>query len=457
MADDLLPHSIVGEGRSKLTRSSKIPGSSTIQVLVLDADSRYGDMASAWAFSYKEARAIALIVAVVLWSLAAFFWLAGSGYRSLAGPLKGGDFVFFYTLGNAARADDPALLYDQGRLHALQASLVAESAPDEYLPVYPPHTALVYVPFSYLPFGLAASLWTLLIVLAYAAVVNATWHRVRDALPDGWFVAVAAAAFPPFWNLVVHGHNTIVPLVAFFGAWLALERGQRFVAGLILGLIFLKPQFGLALAVVVLLGREWAIVAGLAVSGALQLLLMTTVYDLSMLTHYLQFMQRVAAVEYLIEPKPWEMHSMRAVTRLLPAWLDSVVWVAASAVVLHGALRIWTRAESWPLRMAGLVLATVLISPHLFAYDATVLVLPLLWIGAWVQRHHHSDAALVAHFWPIVIGLYATLLIPFARIILLQPSVWLMIWLLWLLHAAVVRRATDRPRPATRHGSPDCI
>ncbi len=41
------------------------------------------------------------------------------------------------------------------------------------------------------------------------------------------FVAFAAAAFPPFWNLVVNGQNTIIPLLAFFLAWRALESNRR--------------------------------------------------------------------------------------------------------------------------------------------------------------------------------------------------------------------------------------
>jgi len=44
-----------------------------------------------WRLSYREAKAITVILAVVLWSIAAVFLLATPGYRSFFGPLNGGD------------------------------------------------------------------------------------------------------------------------------------------------------------------------------------------------------------------------------------------------------------------------------------------------------------------------------------------------------------------------------
>jgi len=68
-----------------------------------------------------------------------------------------------------------------------------------------------------------------------------------------------------------------------------------------------------------------------------------------------------------------------------------------------------------------------LVSPHLIVYDATVLVLPLLWFGAYVQeRSARLDAAT---FWTVVYWLFVTLLAPTAAVIWIQVSVVLMVWL----------------------------
>ena len=361
-------------------------------------------MSTFWRLSYREARAITVILAVVLWSLAAVFIFATPGYRSLAGPLKGGDFIQFYAMGAAAKAARrPAVRRRPAARRADSAGTGID--PELYLPVYPPQTWLLFTPFTALSYGAAAILWTLVIVAVYAWVVHGTWRVLRDALPDGRFIAILAAAFPPFWNLVLHGQNTIIPLAAFFLAWRALERNHKVLAGFVLGALFFKPQFGVALAVIVLFNLEMGMLAGIAASAALQIAVVASTLDVSALMDYARFMQRVTAVEHLIEPKPFELHSIRALTRLVPGWFGTTLWVAASAVVVHRALVVWRGADNPTVRMAALVLAAVLISPHLFLYDATVLALPFLWLGAWVERGASARARLADKFGTLVAGL----------------------------------------------------
>jgi glycosyl transferase family 87 len=383
----------------------------------------------------------------VQWTLAAVFLFATPGYRSIAGPLKGGDFIQYYVFGVAARAGDASRLYDYEYLHALQTSLLPESAPERYLPVYPPQAFLVYLPLAALSYTQALVLWTLLIVAIYAWAVWTCWHASRDALPDGVFVALAAAAFPPFWNLVLHGHNTIVPLAAFVLGWLAIVRQRRFLAGLALGALLFKPQFGLVLAAIVIACGEWAMLAGIAVAGAVQLALVWMLLDVMSIVDYVRFMVRVSDVEYLIEPKPWDLHSLRALTRFVPGGFGTALWLAVSAVVIERTYRVWRHATDPGVQMGTLVLATVLVSPHLFAYDATVLALTILWLGAWLQRDPPSGA-LATRYWPIVCGLFATFLVPTARVMFVQVSVLLMMWLLLLVAKEVTSAATSATQPA---------
>jgi hypothetical protein len=182
---------------------------------------------------------------------------------------------------------------------------------------------------------------------------------------------------------------------------------------------------------------------GLAVAAAVQVATIVSLFDVSVLLDYVRFMRAVAPVEYLIEPKPFELHSMRALTRFAPASLGTVLWLAASAVVVERSWRVWRRTDDEGVRMGVLVLATVLVSPHLFAYDATVLALTFLWLGVWLERDP-SRRAVAARYWPLVCGLYAAFLLPFARIFFVQVSVLLMLWLLFLMTATVTT-----PPPAT--------
>src|SRR6185436_19055101 len=104
----------------------------------------------------------------------------------------------------------------------------------------------------------------------YAIVVGVAWAPVSAQLPDPLFLAAAAAAFPPFWQLVLHGQTTVIVLIAFFLGWLAMEKDRPFLAGCAFGLMAVKPQFGLPLAVVVLARRDWPMLLGAVASVMVQ-------------------------------------------------------------------------------------------------------------------------------------------------------------------------------------------
>ena len=86
----------------------------------------------------------------------------GPGDRGIAGPLKGADFVHFYTLGHLAASRQVDTIYDMRALHDAQVALVPESAPDFYPTVYPPQAALLFMPFSGWGYRPALLIWSVL-------------------------------------------------------------------------------------------------------------------------------------------------------------------------------------------------------------------------------------------------------------------------------------------------------
>src|SRR5688572_4195596 len=203
-----------------------------------------------WPRSARQAKGHAIVLAVILWLTAAVVGFTGDGDRGIAGPLKGADFVQFYTLGHLASARQIETMYDPARLYRAQVDLVPESAREIYPPVYPPQAAVIFSPFTGFSYQQALLIWNLLTVGGYVLIVWSTWRAVAHLLPDRTLVFAAAAAFPPFWSLVLHGQVTVIVLAAFWGGWLALERRRHWLAGVAFGLLALKPQFGIPLAVV---------------------------------------------------------------------------------------------------------------------------------------------------------------------------------------------------------------
>jgi hypothetical protein len=104
-------------------------------------------------------------------------------------------------------------------------------------------------------------------------------------------------------------------------------------------------------------------------------------------------------------------------------------WLLAVVTVLGVAVRYW-RDDSTPLRLrfAVLILATLLVSPHLLIYDATVLVLPILFV--WESVFTTADELRQAQFGAFTYGLFLSYFAPTAAFIGVQASVLLLIWLL---------------------------
>ena len=232
----------------------------------------------AFVVSYREARGHALIVAVLAWFAVILFVAVGRDDRSVFGPLKWTDFVHFYTLGDVARTRDSALLYDSRSLNARQSHLVPDSREDGFVAVYGPQTALLFAPFSRLPYVAAGACWAVLTLTVYLASVWLAWRPARQLLKDRTFIVSAALAFPPAWQLVIYGQTTAIVLAAFAGGLWALERNRHVLAGVTLSLLLVKPQWGLIVAIVVLARLEFRVISGIALGTVIQLVAVIAIF-----------------------------------------------------------------------------------------------------------------------------------------------------------------------------------
>jgi hypothetical protein len=388
-----------------------------------DLDTRW------WPISANKARTHAMLMAIVIWLVSIVVTLGGSGEKNLAGAVNAPDFVQFYTLGRLADERRVAEAYDFRAFHDAQAALVPQSRQLIYPPVYPPQVAIAFMPLSRLSYATALRTWTVITIVLYALIVGRIWWLCRERLPDAALVAAAAAAFPPFFQTVIYGQITILILVPCFLAWRALERGHHVAAGLALGLLAIKPQFGPVFAVIVLVRRDWRMLIGALAVVLLQVLLVWAVLGHEAFADYWSVLQTVAAHADALEAKPFQSHSVRALTRLLPDAIGMGVWLTISAGLLWKTGRVWCSRAPLTVRFGVAILASVLVNPHLIIYDAAVLVLPLMWFGAALLEH--DDPARTSRYVIVLYGLFLTLFMPTAALFKVQLSVVLMLWLFW--------------------------
>jgi alpha-1,2-mannosyltransferase len=313
--------------------------------------------------------------------------------------------------------------------------------------VYPPQIAAMFAPVSGWSYQRALLVWTLLSIAAYAFIVWSAWKPVSSVLSDRTLIIATAAAFPPFWYLVLYGQITVLVLAAFWAGWVALERGHRLLAGVAFGLLAIKPQFGIPLAVIVLVGREWRMLAGAVLSVVAQVAATSWMLGWDAFRGFASTTLAITVNHVdLLESKPFHSHSLRSLTRLAPNWIGIPLWVAVAGVVLWYTARVWRSDAPLRVRLGVVMLAAVLVNPHVIIYDVTVLALPLLWFAAYMQEPERQATA--APFWVTTYWLFAALFAPTAAALGIQVSVLLMAWLMVLVSRSVLR-VVQQPRIIT--------
>ncbi len=310
-------------------------------------------------------------------------WLAAAAVASwlpiLGVPLRGWlDFSAFYAAGQLAFRPEVTSL-----------AAVARSQAEQGLPitpfVYPAGLALLYAPLSALPYGVAAAVHAglMLALLLGAAAIGAR----LVGLPPAWAV-LGTLAWAPAAAGVLSGQNTALALALVALAALALLRGHDGSAGLAVGLLAYKPQLAAPmLGLLLLRGRSRALVLALAVLGLHYLAgVLATGGQLDWPLDWLASVNAYQEADF--RANGWQAISLPALgTRLelvtgLPslALLGYLVGLAIVVACLPALRRL-------PLLEAVALAAALglLVSPHAWVYDATLL-LPALAVFAARSR-----------------------------------------------------------------------
>ncbi len=99
-------------------------------------------------------------------------------------------------------------------------------------------------------------------------------------------------------------------------------------------------------------------------------------------------LRNVRAVLPLLEPKLYQTHSLRTFWSMLVPWdsLALALYVLSAAVVLGLTIACWKRSPGvpLPLRYSVLLLASVLVAPHLTIYDLVILAPAFILLADWL-------------------------------------------------------------------------
>jgi hypothetical protein len=282
----------------------------------------------------------------------------------------GGDFPSFYGAGRVVLDGDGDSLYDP--LTQRQAQQELHNDADEFLYfAYPPFVAVGYAAIAWLPYGVALSVHSL---AALAALIWAVWIVVphiseRYSRADHVFVgtAVALAAYPVI-TAVLGGQNTTFTLLLAALVWRNVIDGNLMLAGVAGTLALYKPQFGLLLALAMVITRKWVTVAFIALGAVVVYALAAVGWGLNWATTWFDQVQRFGDVNDAVNG-PLMINIIGWFTNLSDSTASFVAaGVLIVVVFLVTAVLLWRRGVSWETfgPMASWVL---LVAPSALFYD----------------------------------------------------------------------------------------
>ena len=280
------------------------------------------------------------------------------------------DFVSFWAAGSLVLDGNAAAAYDLDLHRAVEEQAVAVRGGMPF--PYPPPFLILAAPFASLPYVPALIAWVAVTFAVYALALRQLAPRA------GWI----GGGFPPVMTNAIVGQTGFL-MFGLLAGGLALLPKRPLLAGVVLGLMVLKPQLGLVLPFVLLAGREGRAFAGAAAGSGGLLLAGAAAFGLDSYAAWFGQAPLYAEIARAGLTGWHEMASAYAALRLAglgdSAALALHVLVAVAATA--AACAVWHRTRATGARAASLAAATALASPYLYGYDAILLVLPFVWLA----------------------------------------------------------------------------
>lgn len=375
----------------------------------------------------------ALLLAAYLATFIVLVATSGGIVDRMGRPL-GTDFANVYAAGQMVREGRASLAYDWPAHHAVQKAISGRADIPYYGWHYPPAFLFIAAALAALPYLAALILYQGLTLGAYLATVNAIAGR-RDA----WLPALA---FPAVFINIGHGHNGFLTAALIGGALLLLDRRPA-LAGVLIGCLAYKPQFGLLIPLVLAATGRWRVFATaaatvLAIAGLTWAAFGTDVWVA--FWHSLPLTQKI-----ILEDGTTGFHKLQSVfaaLRLLgaPVGLAYGAQAATTLGLAVALVALWRSPAASELKAAGLVIGCLLATPYALDYDLVVLAPAMAFLAAHGARRGFTPYEL-----SVLVALWALPLVarPFAALTLVSvgPLVLLAALVVILHRAGLLERA----------------
>jgi hypothetical protein len=318
--------------------------------------------------------AIALLVAFAMG--AAFLIATSNGLNDRFGRPLGTDFSNVYAAGTYVRDGEPAAPFDPAKQFAREQAIFGH-ATQFYGWHYPPFFLGLAGLLATMPYWLALIVWqgaTLALYLwAIRAIMFASPSPLQGEVKKEQLLL--ALAFPAVFINFGQAHNGFLT-AALAGAALVMLVERPILAGLLIGCLAYKPQFGLLIPLVLIASGRWRTFAAAAAMVAVMTLAVTLAFGLDVWSAFFATGKFTRTI--VLEQGGTGWYKIQSVFSWVRMWGGSValayaVQGAATLGVAAALAWLWRSAAAYPLKAAALLIGSLLATPYSLDYDLMLL------------------------------------------------------------------------------------
>lgn len=281
------------------------------------------------------------------------------------------DFINVWSAGRLVLDGHPAWAYDWDIQKKIQIAVLGQDYPGNFAWHYPPPFLFVAALLAKLPYAVAFIGWACVSAVPYLVVMRAIVGR-----PFGLLLALA---LPVVFTNVLVGQNGFLT-AALIGGLLVLLPTRPILAGICLGLLSYKPQYGVLFPLVLIAAAQWRAFVSAGVTTVALALVSWLAFGTESWQAFFKWMPMFSQA-FLVEGRaPWgKMQSLFALVRYFDgsetlAW--TLHWVLV-AIVLVFLVWLWRSTARYEWKAAGLAVGALLATPYLFLYDVMVLAIAI--------------------------------------------------------------------------------
>jgi hypothetical protein len=286
------------------------------------------------------------------------------------------DFTSFWVAGWQALHGETASIYDLPEFKAVQTGLAGIGySPYSLLP-YPPTFTLALAPLAMLPYVAAFLTWEAVTLVCYTAV---TYLIVRRQ------PAISLALASPFaaWNFLI-GQNGFLT-ASLIGAALVLLERRPVLAGVFIGCLTYKPQFGILFPVALIAAGQWRVCFSAAVTAILLAAASVVAFGVNGWVTFPRTVFVQGSGTMFASPD-WGfllqtvyglilvLHGGKAL-----AWLAQGLAMAGVGIIVWF---VWRSSARYALKAAILSAGALIATPYAFAYDLAAIAIPIAFLAS---------------------------------------------------------------------------